>query len=271
MPGQAIKHHYIPQFILRKFCNESGQLHIYNSQYKKINPKTFTPKQVCYEPDLHTLIHGNEKFFDIETGYSKLEGEFSEMLTKIEEYVDDNSMLDEIHQSEDAAKIINFFIVLSFWRNPARSKLAARARRNLRQLYNHASKENKAMVEYERKFLHDIERKGGKISEQASQFLFLPLLTAQLDGKIIGDCWFYKSSAELILSEDPIYFSSINDNFVLDGDIYLPISPNLCITNSPSKIADFQKFIFSNSRHKVIARSREILEDNCRINGVSLC
>ncbi|MDH5859291.1 DUF4238 domain-containing protein, partial [Lampropedia aestuarii] len=64
--NKPVKHHYIPQSILRRFCDADGQLHTFNKEAGKLGRKKY-PAAVCYEEHLYTLIDCDNKFTEIET------------------------------------------------------------------------------------------------------------------------------------------------------------------------------------------------------------
>ena len=47
-------HHYIPQFLLRGWCNQSGRLTVYSRQQKRIATSTLNPRSTAFEPNLYT-------------------------------------------------------------------------------------------------------------------------------------------------------------------------------------------------------------------------
>ena len=81
--SKPVKHHYIPQSILHRFCAADGQLYTFNKQVGKLGRRKY-PAAVCYEENLHTVIHGDGKLTEIETFYAEIEGQLIELLKKIE-------------------------------------------------------------------------------------------------------------------------------------------------------------------------------------------
>ena len=47
-------HHYIPQFLLRGWCNQSRRLTVYSRQQKGIVTSTLNPRSTAFEPNLYT-------------------------------------------------------------------------------------------------------------------------------------------------------------------------------------------------------------------------
>ena len=74
------RHHYIPQFILRNFCQEkSGRLFFYSAEDKTITQKE--PKEVFMARDLYRdEINNPEDRMKIERGFSVFEGEIAEII-----------------------------------------------------------------------------------------------------------------------------------------------------------------------------------------------
>ena len=261
--NKPINHHYIPQSILYRFCDSNGQLCTFNKQMGK-HGKRRCPAAVCYEENLHTLIHGDEKFTDIETFYSQVEGKFIELLKKIDIALNSNVDIAPLKEDLNTCKIISLFIALSFWRIPKRSILAGKARKSLRKIYDAAPNENKELVQFDRSLIRNLERKSASASTKISQFVVLPALLSNANNPFVRACWFYPTQFDQAIADDPI-ICEMNEEFALAGDIYFPVGSRLCITNAPRKIKYFQQKMFENASKVVMASSNECLSILCGI------
>ncbi len=81
MKNIPIKHHYIPQFILKNFCDEEGFL-----WYKDIQTNTienFAPKDIYFEKNLYRddREKKDKDSVEIELALSKYENEVSQILS----------------------------------------------------------------------------------------------------------------------------------------------------------------------------------------------
>lgn len=83
------RQHYVPQFLLRKFCDENGKISVYDKKNKKIFktlPKDICFKDYLYEYETIDCKLSNGKHIlpnDIENIYAKEEGEYSRLLDGI--------------------------------------------------------------------------------------------------------------------------------------------------------------------------------------------
>ena len=51
---ESWRHHYLPQFYIKGFCDESGTITVYNKQYKKFEKKS--PKYIFFEANRNTFL-----------------------------------------------------------------------------------------------------------------------------------------------------------------------------------------------------------------------
>lgn len=189
--NNPIKHHFIPQFLLNRFCDANKKLHSFNKTTGKVNIKKYSPAAVCYEENLHTLIVRTEKSYDIEKFYSSIEGEFSTALKLVDAHIAEHGSLDKFPKTDELQNIIALFLSMSFWRIPTRNAIAQRARKNLRSLYDDSTDVSKDMLGYDRKFIRELERKSKGISGKICQFLVLPALLGSAKNDALNNCWFY--------------------------------------------------------------------------------
>jgi hypothetical protein len=249
-----IKHHYIPQSILSRFCDTQSQLHSFNKIVGGINRKKFSPAGVCYEEHLHTLIYKKEKSYEIEQFYSQIEGEFLKFLRLIDQHIGNGLDLKDFPKTEEAKKLIATFLTTSFWRIPKRKSVAKEARKKLREIFDNAPIDSKELLAFDRRFIRDIERKKEAVSTKIAQFLVLPALLSNAQNSALQECWFCSTTCDLVISEDPV-ICSLNEDYSLGGNIYFPIGSRLCITNTPDRIDDFQQEMFNNAKQIVMANS----------------
>lgn len=107
------KHHFLPQFYLRGFCNEQNKLIVCRTEHKSFNE--FSTAAVYYKPGLNdVVIDGNvvaeletEIYQDWDDHYSK---EFKRVLEKYNRSVDTLSF-------EDKKSVVEFVLNL-YWRVP---------------------------------------------------------------------------------------------------------------------------------------------------------
>lgn len=249
------KHHYIPQSILNRFCDKDGKLFTFNKKMGKLGKKRY-PTAVCYEENLHTLVHDGEKYIEIEKFYSTIESQFLELFRKIDEFFENPIDTNELKNDDNIFKIISLFLSLSFWRILKRNTITVKNRSNLRRIFDRAPVESKELLGFDRKLVRDIEKKNASASLKIAQFVLLPVLLSDSNNSSIRNCWFYQTNFDQAISDDPLV-CDIDEKLMLSGEIYAPISSRICITNSSEKIAQLHEKMLSNATKMVMANSEK--------------
>jgi hypothetical protein len=62
-------HHYIPQFLLKGWCNQNGKLTVYSRPQGRVVTSERSPRGSGFEPDLYTYEVSGEKRHTIETDF----------------------------------------------------------------------------------------------------------------------------------------------------------------------------------------------------------
>ena len=77
------RHHYIAQFLIRHWADQSGKVWVYNKAAQKIYQTT--PPNVFVENNLYAYQEGlgQPKSDEIEKGFAREEGKVSEVIQKI--------------------------------------------------------------------------------------------------------------------------------------------------------------------------------------------
>lgn len=108
MKREPIRHHYIPQFILRNFCNEKGLLNYYDKTTNEIT--LCEPRGIFMERNLYRdEINCAENPTKIETDLAKFEREISQII-KEKFLVGDKIILTK----EEDEKVKLFFFIMGF-------------------------------------------------------------------------------------------------------------------------------------------------------------
>lgn len=265
MSNQTKRHHFIPRFILNRFYSVNlgkKQLRIFNKKTGNLNIKGKSSKSVCYHEHLYTIYIGSDSFIEIEKLYSKIESKFADLISKIND--EDDFFLFQENLSEDYNhehwKIISFFLNLSFWRLPNSNKYAETLKHNLRSIYRNATDEIKSIIPMGAKELKFFEKNNSSLAKSITNYIILPACLSKVNHSILG-CKFVRTDFDLIISDRPIVCTIDTDTGEMYGDIYMPLSPRLCITNNAEKIVEFQKKIFLNAENIVIANTDNVLID----------
>ncbi len=107
---ESWRHHYLPEFYIKGFCDENGRITVYNKQSKKFDKKS--PKSIFYEADRNTLSDAFGNRGDIlEKMYADLE---SKIAPHLKNAIDNTSGKME----EETLRNLIFLAYLTKWRNP---------------------------------------------------------------------------------------------------------------------------------------------------------
>jgi hypothetical protein len=108
------RHHYLPQFFLKRFTNPEGKFYIWLTKKKRFkdNGKLFYPKSHFFE------IHGNSVTYDnIKSDF--VEKEFSNIDDRVSKFYRKLDSLDNDYVLEDDEwQMLQYFINSMYWRLP---------------------------------------------------------------------------------------------------------------------------------------------------------
>lgn len=121
------KQHYVPQFYLKSFCDESGKLTAFDPIRKKF--KRITPQNICFENNLYETPtsdcnEGSVSYINcnyIENIFGKYEGDFASLQRKILAVGTEKNKNDVI-LNIDEEKLFFHFIANMLVRNPVSMK-----------------------------------------------------------------------------------------------------------------------------------------------------
>lgn len=107
-PPLSKKHHYIPEFLIKNFCDDDGLLYVYDKQTKRYLGKK-SPGGVFYEIHRNTIEINGTKTDNFEKFYSSLDDRFAKALNRV--------ITTEKLSLEDLMSILVFATTLK-WRVP---------------------------------------------------------------------------------------------------------------------------------------------------------
>lgn len=241
------RHHYVPQFYLKKF--------LYNNQsllfvLRKDTETSFSlieksPKATCYLEDLHTLSdnHINKKFDGIETFYSQIETQYSEVISEI--LKNDKEIIEEIPiKLTDFQFFIKLFISFMFWRNPKYKSLVNDNIINCLELYNTSHHEQKSLINHDKKFIRYLLTKYHEKPKQRDlilkffQFIFFPIFGFHIYGN--NKIMIKKiKSGSYISNDNPILTLGNFEETKNFQKIIFPLTPNILIFSEDIVIENY--------------------------------
>lgn len=109
-------HHYIPQFLIKGFINEIGNLFVYDKAKDKIITRPQYPKQVFFEKNRNSVEITDGKMSSIieDSFYKKIDDEIAPYIKYLQE-----GNLKELDFSLEVMSMMTLFILTLFWRIPA--------------------------------------------------------------------------------------------------------------------------------------------------------
>lgn len=109
-------HHYIPQFLIKGFANENGQIYVYDKQKDRILARPQYPKQVFFEKHRNTveIVAGKTSSVIEDSFYQNIDNKVAPYIKYLQQ-----GNLSELDFSIEVTGMMTFFIVTLFWRIPA--------------------------------------------------------------------------------------------------------------------------------------------------------
>lgn len=107
MENISKRHHYVPQFLIKRFANEDGMVYVLNKKDMRISQKS--PKAVFFEWNRNTLEVGGVPNDVMEKFYSKLDTRYAKV---IDELLKERVLTPEIVQD------VHFLVTGLRWRIP---------------------------------------------------------------------------------------------------------------------------------------------------------
>ena len=112
------RHHYIPEFYLRGFTNESGKFKIFDIENDEFinGGKDFTPRSYFFEKHGNTLESNSKKDDFLETTfYSRIDNDISNLFQRITNAPQNTNF----GISDEEMPALQHFIATMYWRIPA--------------------------------------------------------------------------------------------------------------------------------------------------------
>ncbi|MGO8149684.1 DUF4238 domain-containing protein [Rhizobium leguminosarum] len=77
------RHHFVPQMLLRRFCDQTGRLWYYNKKAPHIGVASGAPQALFFEKHFYTVEENGVRDTSLETYFSHLEGQANTVIEKI--------------------------------------------------------------------------------------------------------------------------------------------------------------------------------------------
>lgn len=234
------RHHYIPQFYLKGFCNNDDLLAVYDKKRNVLKKGYYSRKSHFFEFNRNILknIEGQETDF-LENLYEQYDNQLSNLFEIFRENREDKDIL-----NAQNIQNLKLFIAMMFWRIPATDHFVDSffQGKKLKDIgFVIKSKlTNKSVQndEIEKRLIKD------RNYREACRFLILPLNTFQIllqESDLNNWNYYYsKTEAPHLCSDVPVLFKDTENFFNFQDDLILPLTS--------SKILIFSK----KDKHKVL-------------------
>ncbi|TBG89387.1 DUF4238 domain-containing protein [Rhizobium leguminosarum bv. viciae] len=77
------RHHFVPQMLLRRFCDQTGRLWYYNKKAPHIGVASGAPQALFFEKHFYTVEENGVRDTSLETYFSQLEGQANSVIEKM--------------------------------------------------------------------------------------------------------------------------------------------------------------------------------------------
>lgn len=116
MNNVSWRHHYLPEFYLKRFTNSNNKFFIYNVKSRSfINKgKEYTPRSYFFERDANTIFLDKKKDDFLEVEFANLDNKTADLFN----IIDKNSDLNRFGMDEENMPQLLLFIYSIYWRIP---------------------------------------------------------------------------------------------------------------------------------------------------------
>lgn len=261
-----MKHHYIPEYYLRGFCDDNGKLFSFNKTTGRVDLAGKSPGQVFYENDLHALVLDGDKEFFIEHALTALEDQCGQFLKVIEDVPDD--VLVSVREVGEACNILMLCLYLQFWRLPSNAALALAVSDRLIDLY-HERRSSELLEMLDVEIITELyESRHDENVKKIIQFLILPLISHDFDGTLPSDFALLRASNEFefLSSDRPVLYEELTDDLSFTGNVYFPLSRRVMLLRQRSSEAatldELQRRIVRGAVEKYFGSSIRLIEQH---------
>ena len=222
--SNSSRHHYIPKFYLKGFCNYNDRLSVYDKKRNILKKGYYSRKSHFFEFDRNLLKSADgEKTDFLERLYERYDNQLSDLFEIFRENREDKDILNAHNIQE-----LKLFIAMIFWRVPATDHLIDNyfSGKTLKDigfvLKNKLTNETVQNDEIENRIINDPN------SREAFRFLILPLNTFQilLQNSDLNNWNYYFAETEAphLCCDIPIIFKDPNNFFNFQDDLVLPLT-----------------------------------------------
>jgi len=218
------RHHYIPKFYLKGFCNQNNLFAVYDKKRKILKKGYYSRKSHFFEFNRNLLrnTEGEETDF-LENLYAQYDNRLSNLFEIFREHREDKDILNAHNIQE-----LKLFISMIFWRVPATDHLFDN--------FFHGKKLKDIGLVIKSKLTNrpvqndEIENRimNDPNSREAFRFLILPLNTFQilLQETDLNNWNYYFSEIEAphLCSDIPVIFNDSDNFFNFQDDLILPLT-----------------------------------------------
>lgn len=271
MTSQSNKHHYIPEYYLRGFCDSQGKLFVYNKNLARLDKSGKTPAQVFYKEGHHTLTVLGKKNVFIEEIYSQMESRCSDFLKMISGPAPAD--IADIRSDENCCNIIKLMISIQFWRLPSSANIANTMSKNLMDIFDEFHCRDNKIPQMDREAVKRLYKNRDKKNiKKIIQFLVLPLVTCNFDGKLPADLIIINTDDyeyDLLCSDRPIFYEDGKDiGFSFDslfkGKFFFPLTKRVALFKLSDSISidldAIQRMTVRNANEKYFGSSTALVE-----------
>jgi hypothetical protein len=218
------RHHYIPKFYLKGFCNNDGLLAVYDKKRNILKKGYHSTKSHFFEFNRNILknAEGQETDF-LENLYGHYDNQLSNLFEILRENLEERNIL-----NAQNIQNLKLFIAMMFWRVPAADHLVdiffqGKKLRDIGIIIkSKLTNQSVQNDEIENRLIKDPNYR------EACRFLILPLNTFQilLQDSDLNNWNYYYSETEAphLCSDVPVVFKDLDNFFNFQDDLILPLT-----------------------------------------------
>ena len=108
--SKGIRHHFVPQWYLRRFCDKNGYMHVLDKRHKIISKKT--PNEICFEWDRYKVDYPKDKDYVEKSIYDDIDNRISAGFKNLDE-ISNHSF----EWTMELVGVLEEFVDTCFWRS----------------------------------------------------------------------------------------------------------------------------------------------------------
>lgn len=225
------RHHYIPQFLIKGFCNSDGLVAVYNKETNTIDRKS--PKQIFFEWNRNTFNTAEGESDFVESLYQQFESDFAPAYNRL---IKDCWPRTNVNYQDLFHAIL--FVAITHLRVPSQDSHTLNIINRLSPSYLGFEIKNKSTGNEAPQGFYEEVMNHPAFAEIAKMILAIKNYLSANESILENNWNFYYSGSEIqlqLLGDNPVIFKSEPKLDFLNTELIFPLSKDLTLYHSKHK------------------------------------